>query len=133
MSATLKPLFAAEASITITLDSLANTSTATSNAVDNSSNLYEEIDLELKVNGTAASTAWCDVRMLRSIDGGTDYDTWESAQVLPPLLLAVTPQIYHARFIAPAHFKIAVKNNTGAALGGSSNVASYRGINTQSV
>lgn len=133
MSTTFKPLFAAEAAITISLDSLANAGVAVSDAIDNSANLYEEILLELKIAGTAAATAWLDVRMYQSIDGGTDYGTWESAAILPPIALSVTPQVYHTRVKVGQYFKIAVKNNTGAALGASGNAASYQGVNIQGV
>ena len=133
MSTVFKPFFAALAAITITLNNLANDGVAVSNAIDNSSNLYEEILLELQIAGTAAAAAWLDVRVYHSIDGGTDYGTWESAMILPPVILSATPQVYHARFRAPKHFKIAVANKTGAALSASGNEANYQGVNTQGV
>jgi hypothetical protein len=129
---TFKQIFAAPAGITITLDSLGNGSTATSNAVDNSSLLHDEILLEAYIDGTAAAAAWLDVRILTSIDG-VNYTTWESAKVLPAIPLAVDLQRYHVRFQAPQYWKLAIKNNTGAALAASGNVASYQGVNMQAV
>lgn len=131
MATLFKLWFRAKSAITITLNSLANGGIATSNDIDNSANLDDEIELEINVNGTASATAWLDVRLLKSIDGGVTYDTWESATVLPPIILSATPQVYHARFNAPEHFKIAVKNNTGAVLGGTNNTANYQGIQYQ--
>jgi hypothetical protein len=129
---TFKPSFAAPVSITITLNSLASAATATSNAIDNSVNLHDESLLEIYIDGTAAANAWLDVRILTSIDG-TNYGTWESAITLPAIPLAVDLQRYHARFQAPAYWKLAIKNNTGAALAASGNVASYQGVNMQAV
>lgn len=130
---TFKPVFAVEAAITITLDNLANLAVAIANAIDNSGNLYEEILLEIKISGTAATNAFLEVRIAESIDGGTDYSTWESGTVLPSIDLSVNPQIYHVRFLAPQRFKLMVKNRTGNALASSGNTASYQGINSQVV
>jgi len=135
MATTFKPSFRAASSLTwaTALDSLANDSTAVSDAVDNSSNLDDEIEIEIYIDGTAAAGAWLDVRIAKSIDGGTNYGTWESAMPLPSIPLAVDLQRYHARFAAPQRFKLMVKNNTGAALAGSGNTAKYQGIQYQGV
>ena len=127
---TLKPLFAASAAITIGLDALANAATVISTAVDNSSNLYDEILLQIYIDGTAAATAWLDVRIAICIDG-TNYSTWESSMKLPAIDLSVDLQYYHARFAAPQRWKLMVKNNTGASLNNGNNTAAYQGINMQ--
>lgn len=127
-----KQKFAAEVALTIALNNLANGSVATSDAVDNSSNLYDEIITETKIDGTAAATAWLDLRVAASIDGGTDYSTWESIYaILPAIDLSVDLQKAHRRFVAPQSWKLMVKNSTGAALAASGNSASYQGINPQ--
>lgn len=126
--AEFKQTFGTEQSITVTgFSTLANTSTATSDAIDNSTALYDEILLEVKVGGTAAATAWCDVRILASVDGGTDWSSWTTpALVLPAIDMSVDNPVYHARFVPPQRWKMAVKNNTGATLDVGS--ASYQGI-----
>ena len=129
---TFKPVFAAEAALTTTgFSTLANAATMTSDAVNNSSNLYDEGLLEIKVGGTAAATAWLDVRIAESIDGGTDYSSWECATKLPSIDMSVDNPIYHTRFTMPQYWKLMVKNNTGASLDIGS--ASYQGINMQVV
>lgn len=127
-----KQKFATEVALTIALNNLANGSVATSDAVDNSVNLYDEIILETKIDGTAASTAWLDQRIAASIDAGTDYSTWESPYaILPGIDLSVDLQKAHRRFVAPENWKLMVKNVTGAVLAASGNSASYQGINPQ--
>jgi len=117
--ATFKQAFAAEAALTTTgFSTLANTSTMTSNMVDNSSNLYDEVVLEIKVGGTATTSAWLDVRIVASVSGSdTDYGSWTTPyMVLPAIDMSVDNPVYHARFVPPERWKLMVKNNTGAAL-----------------
>jgi len=132
-----KPQYSSKTSITISLNSLANGSVATSNAIDNSSNLYEDFLIEVVIAGTAGSNAFCEVRLLASEDN-TNFGTWESGIPLGTIDLSVSPQtgyfsVVNSLFKAPQYFKIAVRNNTGAALASSGNSASYQGINTQIV
>lgn len=125
-----KPIFAAEAALTTTgFSTLANAATMTSDAVNNSTNLYDEMILEIKVGGTAAATAWCDVRLAYSIDGGTDYSSWTTSIILPGIDMSVDNPVYHTRCAMPQYWKLMVKNLTGAALDVGS--ASYQGINQQ--
>ena len=131
--ATLKPQYSAKTAITITLNSLANGSVATSNAIDNSSNLYQDALVEITISGTAATNAFCDVRLLASEDNST-WGTWESAIKLGTIDLSVSPNTGHfsllnALYQMPKYWKIAVKDQTGAALASSNNSASYQGIN----
>ena len=131
--ATLKPQYSAKTSITISLNSLANGSIATSNAIDNSSALYQDALIEVTIAGTAATNAYCDVRLLCSEDNST-FGTWESAIKLGTIDLSVTPNTGHFSILGvlgamPQYWKIAVKNVTGAALSSSGNSASYQGIN----
>ncbi len=131
--ATLKPQYGSKTSITISLNSLANGSVATSNAIDNSSNLYQDALVEITISGTAATNAYCDVRLLASEDNST-WGTWESAIKLGTIDLSVTPNtghfsIYGVLGAMPKYWKIAVKNVTGNVLAASGNSASYQGIN----
>ena len=126
--ADFRQAFGTEQTITITgLSTLANAGTATSDAIDNTTNLYDEIVIEIKVGGTAAATAWCDARIVASIDGGTDYSVWTTPYlILPAIDMSVDNPVYHARFIPPARWKLMVKNNTGAVL--DVGAASYQGV-----
>lgn len=135
--ATLKPLYGSKTSISITLNNLANGSTATSSAIDNSSNLYQDAIIEVTIAGTAATDAYCDVRLLVSEDNST-FSTWESAVKLGAVYLSSSPNTGHFSILdhlssMPKYWKIAVKNNTGNALSSSGNSASYQGVNIQSV
>jgi hypothetical protein len=135
--AVFKPQYGSKTSITISLNSLSNGSVAISNAIDNSSNLYQDYLIEVVISGTASSTAFCEVRLLPSEDG-TNFGTWESGIPLGTIDLSVSPQtayfsLLNALFQAPKYFKIAVKNNTGAALASSGNSASFQGLNIVSV
>ena len=135
--AVLKPLYGPKTAFTIGLNGLANGSVAISNTVDNSTNLYQDYLIEITISGTAAATAWLEVRLLPSEDG-TTFGTWESGIPLGTINLSVSPQtayfsLLNALFQSPQYFKIAVKNNTGAALAASGNSASYQGISIQSV
>ena len=127
---TIKPVFGVATAITIVLNSLANAATVLSDAINNSVTLYDEILLEIYIDGTAGAVAWLDVRISTSIDG-TNYSTWESAMKLPGIDLSVDLQRYTARFAAPQYWKLMVKNNTGAGLAASANVANYQGVNMQ--
>jgi hypothetical protein len=135
--AVFKPQYGSKTSITISLNNLSNGSIAISNAIDNSSNLYQDYLIEVVIAGTASSTAFCEVRLLPSEDG-TNFATWESGISLGTVNLSSSPQIAHFSLLnvlyqAPKYFKIAVKNNTGAALSSSGNSASFQGINIVSV
>jgi hypothetical protein len=131
--ATSKPQYGTKTSVTIGLNSLANGSVATSNAIDNSTNLFQDYFIEITISGTTSSTAWLDVRVLPSMDG-TNFATWENGVSLGTIDFTVNPQTWpgsllSAFFEAPKYFKIAVKNNTGAALASSGNSLSVQGIN----
>jgi len=137
--ATMKPAYT-----TISADiaaagfsTLATAAVHTSNAVDNSSNLYQDYLIEVNAGGTAAAGSWLDVRAAVCADG-TNYGTWESAIPLGVIDFSVQPQKAHfslvghgGLFQAPQRFKILVKNNSGAAL--TSGTIYWQGIQIQSV
>ncbi len=134
--ATFKPSYGNKTAITINLASLANGSIATSNVIDNSSNLFQDYLIEITIAGTASSTAYCEVRLLCSEDNST-FGTWESGIRLGNIELSATPNIGYFSLLrdlyqAPKYFKIAVKNNTGAALSASGSSAYYQGVNITS-
>jgi len=139
--ATFKTLFSA-ISATISgasLNALANAGTGVSDAVDNSSNLYQDFLIEVFIDGTAAAAAYLEVRLMVCTDG-TNYRTWESALPLGLIDLSVDLQYAHFSLVghgglmqAPQKFKIAVKNNTGAALHATASSIKWQGVNIQSV
>jgi len=115
---------------------LGNGSTQTSDAVDNSSNLYQDYLIEIGVTGTAAVTAWIEIRVASSLDGSV-YNTWESSIPIGIINFSATPQrgafsiVGHGGFMqCPRYFKIMVKNNTGAAF--TNGTIKYVGVQIQS-
>lgn len=125
-------------SVTITLASLANGSAATSSAIDNSTNKFLAANVRVKVKTNAAGTAAtgsCSVFLVRSTDGGTDYDdsTGMFLGALPTVANATT---YTRTFSTEqlgslgSHWKVAVVNNSGAALDstGGSHEVEFAGI-----
>jgi hypothetical protein len=110
--------------VTITIASLANTSTNTSNAIDNSTNKFLSALVQVKLrtgsSGTA-STGYCGVFLVRSADGGTTYD--DSNKVLIGTVpMTANNTTYIATFSTEpfgplgSHWKVAVYNGTGGAL-----------------
>ena len=121
--ATAKQVYTPNQTVTITLASLANGATAVSSAIDNSTNGYLSAEFQIKVRtGTVAGTPTVSVYLLRSVDGGTDYD--DSTNVNNPELMrqintptASTTYISSVRVESlPQYFKVMVVNNSGGAL-----------------
>lgn len=110
--------------VTITLASLANGSNAVSNAIDNSTAKYLSALVRVKVRTNAAGTSAtgsCSVFLVRSTDGGTDYDdaTATLLGVIPAVANATTyARTFSTEQVGPlgSHWKVAVVNNSGAAL-----------------
>lgn len=76
MSATLKPSYGSKTSITITLNGLTNSSSRSSAAVDNSSNLFVDALVQIKVKTNASGTSGTgtvNIYVYASADGGTSY------------------------------------------------------------
>lgn len=140
-------------SITCTLTSLTNGSQQGSVAIDNTSNLFLDAFVQVKVKSNAAGTAATgvvNVYAYGTADGGTDYSDSVSgtnaSQTLtsPPNLKligiinvvanAVTyvggPFSVAAAFggVLPDHWGIVVENKTGATLDASVGSAWYQGL-----
>lgn len=122
--ATVTGNFTNSQAVTITLASLGNGSTATSNAIDNSTNKFLSANVRVKVKTNAAGTSAtgsCSVFLVRSTDGGTDYDdsTGTFLGSLPTVANATTYiRTFATEMCGPigSHWKVAVVNNSGAAL-----------------
>jgi hypothetical protein len=141
--------FGTSTSITITLNSLGSGSARESTAIDNTSNLYLDALVRVSVSvGTVANPKEVRVYVVGSEDGTVYEDPATGADAAitledPPVtkLARVIPtptssKVYEAIFSVaqcfggsmPRKWSIIVENQTGAALAGSSNSASYSGI-----
>lgn len=116
---------------------LANGSVHASNAVDNSTDRMQDYLVEVAATGIAAANAFLDVRLAPSEDG-SNFGTWESAIPLGIIALSVSPQraffsvVGHGGlYQAPQHFKILVKNSTGASL--TAGTMKHQGVQIESV
>jgi len=110
--------------IAITLDSLANGSSAVSSAINNSTTRYLSGNIQVKIRtgiGTSA-TGTVTIYILRSVDGGVTYDdTNANAEIMGVFNANVDATDY--RFSVdtnvvgslPDYWKLAVTNNSGAA------------------
>lgn len=110
----------------VSLSTLADTATATSDTINNSGSRYPECLIQINIAGTAAATAWLDPRLLVSTDKGVTFQTYENGFILPPIVLTVTPIIYCARILIPEYFRLAIRNVTGAVL--TAGTAFYQGV-----
>lgn len=125
------------------LDALADAATALSAAIDNETDLYTYIDLEvyLAAQGSArAADAVVTVAILPSVDG-TNYDAGDQAAALradvTQVVLgfdAATTARYKTAVnvpIPPLKFKLLFINDTGQALAANSSTLKYRRHNAQ--
>lgn len=123
---------------TTTLNSWAGGSAAspfTSDEVNNSATLYDEILLEIAIvwGSGGSSTTWYDIRVLASIDGGSVFSSPSTPYlVLPALDFGLTSagsKIYSTRFVAPQRFKIAMWiNGTAHTANASGNYIKWQGV-----
>lgn len=145
--------------ITITLNALADDGYRASTAIDNSSNLFLDALVQLKVNVTAGAPAGdknCLIYAFGTVDGGTTYSggaTGSDAayggaagQLIdncPPLGI-VTLDAQNETFesdvfsiasafggVMPDHWGIIVMNQSGQALAAVGNSAFYQGVYAQ--
>jgi len=110
--------------VTITLASLADGATATSSAIDNSSDRFinAQVQMKFKTTNTVSTVGVVELYLIRSADGGTTYDDSEINAELIGVFNAATDD---TDFVVstdtasngqlPEFFKIAVKNLSGAA------------------
>jgi hypothetical protein len=123
-------------SITITLTGVTNGSTAISSAIDNSTNKYLSANVKVQVRTNSAgtsSTGSCSAYLVRSTDGGTNYDdaTATFLGTIPTVANSTTyTRIFSTEPVGPlgTHWKLAVVNNSGATLDASVGGAQFAGI-----
>lgn len=146
--------------ITLTIASLANNGARASTAVDNTSNLFIDALVQVKVKSAAASTAatgYVSVYVYGTADGGTTYTEGATgtdagitltaptnAQLLGQINVVANATTYKgppwsvaAAFngVMPDHWGIIIVNSTGATLDstGGNHSAVYQGILGQTV
>jgi hypothetical protein len=145
-------------SITITLASLSNNGQRASTAVDNSSNLFIEALVFLKIKSASASTGaagYVNVYAYGTADGGTTY-TESATGTDAAITLTVPPNVrligsfnmvansttyaagpfpVSAAFgnVLPDHWGIIVENKSGATFDASTASAWYQGVAAQTV
>jgi hypothetical protein len=107
--------------VTITLASLANATTVASSTIDNSSNLFIDAIVRVKVKTNAAGTSTIgvvNIYLVRSVDGGSNFA--DSTNVLIGSIAATANATTYARdfnvSLLGTHWKVAVENKSGAAL-----------------
>jgi hypothetical protein len=159
MSSTIKSAYGANnQTITCTITSLTNTSQRQSTAIDNTTNLFLDALVQVKIKTNASSTSatgFVVVYAYGTADGGSDYgDTVTGSDgsvtlTIPPNLRVVgiinavansTTYVLNPVSIAsvfggklPDHWGIVVENQTGATLDASVGSSWYQGIQAQIV
>lgn len=123
--ATVELNFTNNNTITITLDSLANGSRATSNTIDNSSDRFLSADIQFKITTAAAgvsATGTVTVYIIRSVDGGSTFDdSSDNSEVLGVFNANANATTYYFSVDSnvsgslASHWKVALKNDSGAA------------------
>ena len=131
--------------LTTELNSLANGSRKLGAALDTNQATHMAIELDLAAQGSARSAgAQVEVYLLKSLDGGTDYD-YGSDSLDPPLttLVAILPldaattaRVVNAMFALPGDLpsgKLLLKNVTGQAFAASATTLKYALYNVETV
>lgn len=158
--ATIKNLYASSSALTITLASLANGSARESTAVSNTTNLYLDALVTVKVKTASSGTSttgYLTVFAYGSIDSGTSYsdgvtgtDASFTVATAPNLrILGVVNVSANSTTYTSAPFSVAqafggtlpekwgvvISNSTGAALDstGGNHAVTFQGVNTQVV
>jgi hypothetical protein len=157
----VKPLYGSNnQAITCTFTSLANSGQRSGAAIDNTSNLYLDALVQIKIKTASSSTSATgnvNIYAYGTADGGTDYGGGESGMgtdagvtlTAPPniRLIGVVncvanstvylggPFSVAAAFggVLPDHWGIVVENQTGATLDASVGSAWYQGVQAQIV
>lgn len=132
--------------LTTELNSLANGSYSNaSSAVDNLTDLYEYMEVELAIASitTGSGAPYCGLYLVKEIDGTNYEDGGGATAPASTALIATFPLrasttaaqrvVVGPIAIPPAHFKLVLQNNAGAALASSGNTVKHRRFNEQSV
>lgn len=110
-----------------TLVGLANGSTAVSNVVDNTSDLFLSADIQVKFRTTTptSSTGYVAVILQRTADNGTTFDDATEDEEVLALLVANTDNTTFTTSVSTAKtgtlqskWRLAIKNMSGAAFDG---------------
>ena len=160
MTTTFKPLYGTQGvALTITLASLGNTSARASTAVDNTSNLYLDALIAVKIKSGASGTAATgvvNVYAYGTVDGGTTYTEGATgtdaaitltvptnARLIGVLNVVANATTYIGTYslaeafggIAPQKWGIIIDNESGAALDSTAGnlFVEYQGIQVQGV
>jgi hypothetical protein len=160
VKATVKPLFGTNnQALTITIASLTNTSSRASTAIDNTTNLFEDVLIFVKITTAAAATSatgYVNIFGYGTVDGGTTYSesiTGTNAAITltnPPnlVLIAQVNTVANATTYRagpysfcrnygldrlPQHWGIVVQNESGATLNATAGnqAITYQGMNGQ--
>jgi len=128
---TEKLIFDTDNSVTITLASLGDGSFAESATIDNSTDKFVAADVQFKVRTGTGVSALGKIRlyMLRSVDGGTDFDDAfdtftddSNAALLVEIIASADSTDYIASIDTSAvgllgsHWRLVIANYTGASL-----------------
>jgi len=125
---TEKLSFGTDNTVTITLASLFFDDFAISSTIDNSTDKFVAADVQVKIRtGTGTlDNGKVYLFLLRSVDGGTDFDSFTQLSVNASLLVGAltnadsTDYVFSADTsilgLLPSHWKLALFNSTGALL-----------------
>lgn len=136
--ADVKLAYGSATSITITLNSLGNGSLAVATEVVNTTNLFEDVLVEVLLDpGTTAAPFAINLYIGTSVDetNFSDQTNVENMVFLGSLYAPSTTafrgrafSIAQALGTVPPEWRLIVQNSSGAALAGSGNSAQYRGV-----
>lgn len=130
-----------QTALTTELNSLGDgAQSSASAAIDNETDLYEYIHLELVLASlTPTGTPYCTVYLLASLDG-TNYEdlttsALHAAVASFPFSTATAAKriVVKNLLLPPLKFKLAIENHAGASLASSGNTLKYRRSNEQLV
>jgi hypothetical protein len=142
MASEFKAAYGTTQTINVTgLSTLANGSSATSDAIDNTGNLFLDALVELVVDTAtgASATGYIEIYIKGSIDG-TDYDDDNNDKWAGTLNLVTGGALTRKRIVSvasafggamPAFWQVRIKNTSGAVF--SSGVLQIRGVKAQAV
>lgn len=127
--------------LTTQLDSLGDgVASAASTAIDNDSDLYQYIELEIHLASLTPGSSPSVVILLQKSVDGTNYEDGSelnNAAVFTGASFSTAASAHHMCLgplvIPPCKFKLILVNHAGAALASSGNTLKYRRFNEQAV